>query len=89
MTTTHLTPQFLAAVRHVSEVAHVKLPPDQHGAIQRATALVLQDMVRFDDQGVCQVRSSDVNLSRLNHRLPRGQTDPEGLNLAKTTIAAK
>jgi hypothetical protein len=56
---TTLTTQFLAAVRHISEKAHVKFPPELHGVIERGTALVLNDMVRRDEQGAYTVLSSN------------------------------
>jgi hypothetical protein len=48
------------AVRRVSELAHSKLPEAMHGAIERATALVLAGHVCLEEDGKhAHVRSSD------------------------------
>jgi hypothetical protein len=49
-----MTLTLTAAVKHVAELAHAKLPEAWHGWSERATALVLRNMSRFDDHGVCQ-----------------------------------
>ena len=47
-----------AAVAQASAVAHAKLPESLHGDLERATSLVLQGAVFFEDDGAtCQVRS--------------------------------
>jgi hypothetical protein len=51
---------FPDAVRQVSETAHAKLPEELHGRLERATALVSEHGVFFDEDGhTCHVRASD------------------------------
>jgi hypothetical protein len=47
------------AVQRVSEMAHAKMPVAMHGAIERATALVLDGRVWLEEDGHALVRNSE------------------------------
>jgi hypothetical protein len=47
--------QWDAAVKHAAALACLKLDAAEHSRIQMATDILLQDMLRFTPEGLCEV----------------------------------